>query len=448
MHKLLHKANRAGICLLVLTMILPLCIFIINPALAEEEPFAIETQGIYTYMDKPYGQGYNPKINRNTMEIVLPVTAREKVEEVEAVLSVPNWEQGIFKNKTQTMAPALKTYTINGEKKEVYLLHFPMALIKGGTNGDYPYTITLKAKAEGGGEISQEFNLFARATTLGATAEIPKIVLSEVTAKEPLEVGEEGEITLNVTNQSPAFLAENLIITLKDGKDEILPITGNRIEIPRLLPLEEKTVTLPVQVIAKGAAAPHTLESTLTYPYGTGKTQTITQNWTIQVVHQPNLHHTEAKLPMNVTQGETTGFTMTFMNMGKGDLYNVLATFTINGLASGGSVLAGNIEPGASKDINTNFNVSKELLGEVEGLVTITYEDAYGKTYQKELPLSTKIIEKMQPKVEEEIKEEKQNKERLQIIIPWAVALLLGALLLIQGIALRNKVKHLEEKNL
>lgn len=449
MNFFLYKKNKIIAFLMILIIFLPIfsCAVNINNALAEEL-FTIETRGIYDYMDKPYGQGYTPRISRNTMHIVLPLVSSQPVEKIKAVISIPNWEEGFFKEQEQTITVQPKTYKIGSEEKVVYLLYFPMALAKGAVNGDYPYTVTISVVDKEVNQQTQAFQLVATAATLQNNAEVPLITLESLTAKESLNVGEKGDLVLTIKNESPSFLAENVVITFKDGKEEILPINSNRVEIEKLMPLEQKDIIIPVQVVAKSAASPHLIESTLTYSHGDNKTQTVTQNWTVEVFHEENLHYTEAKLPVNVTQGDTTGFTMTFMNMGKGTLYNVLATFNIQGLAGGGSVLAGNIESGASKEINTNFNVSKEILGDVKGMLVITYEDAYGKEYQKELPLNTNIVEKVQPKAQEEKKEEKQTREKLQVLIPWAAVILLVIALVVQGIMLRNKIKHLEEKNL
>lgn len=134
------------------------------------------------------------------------------------------------------------------------------------------------------------------------------------------------------------------------------------------------------------------------------------------------------------------------MNTGKSKLYNCMISCDIDSLESGGSVLVGEIPSGESKNGSLNLRVSSETLGEVSGVIKITYEDDFGETYEKTAELSTVIEEKV-------IKADTEEEEEKKIPL-WWLFVLIGAIIggaLGYGIpyAIRsNKQRKEDEKRL
>ena len=108
-------------------------------------------------------------------------------------------------------------------------------------------------------------------------------------------------------------------------------------------------------------------------------------------------------------------------------------------------MLAGTVDPGATKTATANFRVSTSApLGFAEGSVTLSWEDEYGEVYSKVLPLSTTIEEKVI--YTPEVKEEKENP--VLKYLPWG-ALALSWILIIPVLVTRQrKIRRLEEKGL
>ncbi|MBQ2848758.1 MAG: hypothetical protein IJE74_10925 [Clostridia bacterium] len=93
---------------------------------------------------------------------------------------------------------------------------------------------------------------------------------------------------------------------------------------------------------------------------------------------------------------------------GKSTIHNAMIDVDVKRLDSGGTVLVGEIPQGKSKTGSVNLRVSNEILGKVEGTITINYEDDFGETYTETVDASTVIEEKV-IKTEAEEEEEKKN---------------------------------------
>ncbi len=209
---------------------------------------------------------------------------------------------------------------------------------------------------------------------------------------------------------------------------------------------ESAECVIPVTVAQKATAQLHTVEITVQYTYGGGRTVNSSVKYTVDVRQPVFLAYTEAMLPVRVTHGDVPSFSMTLMNMGKSTISNALLTFNVPGLSNGGSVLAGTIAPGESKVASTNFRVDSGTLGEVSGTLTISYEDAYGEAHETELPLKT-VIEKRVVQVYKEQVSEKDEK-KAPLWIPYTACGVLALMLILQRIWLRGKIRILEERHL
>lgn len=141
----------------------------------------------------------------------------------------------------------------------------------------------------------------------------------------------------------------------------------------------------------------------------------------ITVAQTVSLDYDGAMLPTAVVQDSTETVDINLMNTGKSDLYNCKIAFDIEGLESGGVVFVGEIAAGESAAGSANLRVSSDILGEVAGTITISYEDAFGKEYTKTEDVSTTIKEKVVAQSTDEEEEEDETKYPL-----WWLFLIVG----------------------
>ena len=184
---------------------------------------------------------------------------------------------------------------------------------------------------------------------------------------------------------------------------------------------------------------------TAEYEDAGGGSYSVTEDIRITVRQSVSLQYDGAQLPAKAVQGQTATLTVNLMNTGRSSLRNVMLSFDIDGLESGGSVLVGTIESGESKSGTANFNVDTQKLGEVKGELIIGYEDDYGQTYEQRAPLSTIIVEKVQV-AQKAPEEQKPSLWWLFLIIGTAAggAAGFGAAIIIKN----NKQRRIDEQTL
>lgn len=416
---------------------------------AEEAPaFSIDEQHIYDKMARSYAQGYHPLVEQNKAHIVLPLLPDGIDGDIEAefipadaAISPVKLPQALKQKVSK------KTFTFGQEKVSAYLVYFKFNLYPDSENGDYPYTIRLSGKDAKGQIVSRDI-LQTLHIRDGQTAAQPRVSLEAFKGGQDFLVGESGVLALDLRNESGHQTLSGLRLSFSDPSGDILPLESDNLALEDIEPLETRRVELPLQVLAKASAQPRAVALELSYSYAGGLPGSLKQNLTIDIKQEARLSYTEPQLPARLTQGETAAFTMTFMNMGKGALNNVRMTFTLPGLASGGTILVGNIDPGESRQGSANLRAASDYLGDTKGTMTVDYEDGYGKSYSKELPLSGTIEEKKKIVFEDQEKKEEEKGMALREIIAWGLAGLLTVLLIAQAVILRGKIHKLEERNL
>jgi len=428
-----------------------ICIFIIFVpslwALAAEQPFDNDTVHTYAGMDSPYGQGYTPVTSGNTMTIVLPLLSDVAQGDITATLAPKIVKSAPFKLQRLEKRFSRKEYTFKQDKVSAYLVTFKLELYPSRINGEYPLVITISGLDAQGNTITQTFDLEAAVTDGIEDTEVPQAEITAFKASgDYLSAGEDGEIHFQVRNTSELRDMKNMTVRLQDASGDVLPLYVDTVPIGQLSAGESAACVIPVTVAQKAAAQLHTVEITIQYTYGGGKAASSSVKYTVDVRQPVRLAYTEAALPVRVTQGDVPSFSMTLMNMGKSTISNALLTFNIPGLSNGGSVLAGNIAPGESKAASTNFRVDGGTLGEVNGTLTISYEDAYGEAHEVKLPLKTVIEEKVVQVYG--VQEDKEKEKQHPLWIPYTACGALALMLILQRIWLLRKIRMLEERHL
>ena len=314
-------------------------------------------------------------------------------------------------------------------------------------NGEYPFSIAVRGVDAAGNALEARFPLEAVITGGQENGEVPQLLLMDFRAGDGawIEAGEEATLSLTLVNQSATRAVENIAIVFAESTGGLFPARSDTVRVSRLAAGESALVEIPIRAAMDAEPRAHSVEIRAQGAYGAGEDTSVAEKFTVDVRQSVRFAHSEAALPVRVTQGDVSSFTITLMNMGKSPLSNALLTFDVPGLASGGSVLAGDLAPGESKDATANFRVSSDeaLVGPVSGTVTLSYEDAYGEYYETSLPLST-TIEKKAPLAAASADEEEEAAPFPYL--PWSLfAAALIALIVLQTLA-RRRIRALEER--
>ena len=417
------------ICFL-LTLLLVLSLS--GAALAAE--FEIDPYAVGEGMEKSWYQGYDPTVKSNTLTLCLPIRAESCVGDITVSLALddPNVFVLSAEPKEVNVSP----------KDGIYPVKLVLPLEQYRRNGDYPATITLKGTDGDGKEIVETMPYVIRIRDGYGSHETMEPVISDVVGN--LDVGTDGSLSLTITNPTTTQSIMDGEITVTDSAGEILMTGSNRFSVPEILPGKSEVVTIPMTVNGNASISHHTLEVKLSYSC-LGKSAEWKESFTVPVTQAIRLEQGGVQLPTAIA-GELGDMTLPLMNMGKGELRNVLVKLESDGVLNAQSVLVGTMAAGETKQAKLTYTPSLDSVGTHSGTVTITCEDAYGNTFSQTLEVTLTVDEPI-PEAELEPEEEKDKMSTGTImLIILCVALVVG--LVVQGTILTKKIHTLEEERL
>lgn len=420
---------RKPICIF-LTMLLVLSLSV--TAFAAE--FEIDQHSTMDGMNRSWYQGYGPTISYHKMTICLPIRAESCVGDITVFLALddPNVFALSGEPKEVTVSP----------KNGIYPVKLVLPLEQYRRNGDYPATITIKGSDGNGKEIVETMPYVIRIRDGYGSHETMEPIITDVVGE--LDVGTDGSVSLTITNPTTTQSIMDGEITVTDSTGEILMSGSNRLSVPEILPGKSETVTIPMTVKGNASISQHTLEVKFSYSC-LGKSAEWTESFTVPVTQAIRLEQGGVQLPTAIA-GELGNMTLPLMNMGKGELQNVLVKLAMDGVLDAQSVLVGTMAAGETKQAKLTFTPKLDSVGTHSGTVTITCEDAYGNSFTQTLDVTLTVDEPI-PEVELQQEEEKEKMSPVTIVlIILCVALVAG--LVAQGTILTKKIHTLEEERL
>lgn len=407
---------------------------------AAESAFSLDTATVQSGMPRSYAQGYTPSISNHVMTLIVPVQSPQASGAVEAALTMDFPEQSPFKGTL----PSVKAYSDKG----VYTVRMELPLLRDRMNGDYPATLHLRGTTAAGASITGEIPLMIRIRDGQANTELPAPRLENVSAS--LVVGENGTITAVLKNDSATQCMSDVWLTMQDSQGDVLPLHSNLLALPDLAPGEKAEIAFPVTLQPTASASLHLITLTVQYRNLNGQ-QTWHEQFTMPVSQPMRLENGGVQMAQSILQGDTASLTLPLMNMGKGEVRNVVVTLTLPPITEQQSVLVGTILPGETKAGKLTFTPNKNVLGDVQGTVRVSYEDAYGRAEHFELPVTTSVDA---PKAYAASAETAQEEAPTIFGMDWQLAAALGGCVLlvlalaVQGIVLRGKIRRMEEERL
>ena len=420
---------RKTICIF-LTMLLVLSMSV--TALAAE--FEIDQNTKIDGMSRTWYQGYAPSISYHKMSLCLPIRAESCVGDITVSLALddPNVFVLSGEPKDVTVSP----------KNGIYPVKLVLPLEQYRRNGDYPATITIKGIDGNGKEIVETMPYIIRIRDGYSSHETMKPVITDVVAE--LDVGTDGSVSMTITNSTTTQSIMDGEITVTDSAGEILMTGSNRFSVPEILPGKSEVVTIPMTVKGNATISQHTLEVKLSYSC-LGKSAEWKESFTVPVTQAIRLEQGGVQLPTAIA-GELGDMTLPLMNMGKGELRNVLVKLEADGVLNAQSVLVGTMAAGETKQAKLTYTPSLDSVGTHSGTVTITCEDAYGNTFSQTLEVTLTVDEPIPEEELEPVEEKEKMSTGTIVLIILCVAMAAG--LVIQGAILTKKIHTLEEERL
>ena len=415
---------------ILLTMLLVLSVSV--TVFAAE--FEIDQHAEIDGMSRSWYQGYGPTIKNHTMTICLPIRAESCVGDITVSIALDDADVFLLTAdpKEVTASP----------KDGIYPVKLSLALERYRRNGDYPATITIKGIDGNGKEIVETMPYVIRIRDGYGSHETLEPVISDVVGN--LDVGTDGSLSLTISNSTTTQSIMDGEITVTDSTGEILMSGSNRFSVPEILPGKSETVTIPMTVKGNASISQHTLEVKLSYSC-LGKSAEWTESFTVPVTQAIRLEQGGVQL-LTAIAGELSNMTLPLMNMGKGELRNVLVKLEADGVLDAQSVLVGTVAAGETKQAKLTFTPKLDSVGTHSGTVTITCEDAYGNAFTQTLDVTLTVDEPI-PELELQQEEEKEKMSTGTIVL-IILCVLMAAGLVSQGTILTKKIHKLEEERL
>ena len=403
---------------------------------ASAADFELDEKAVITGMDgRSWYQGYTPSVRYGNFTICLPLRSEKASGVITATITLDDPDLLLFRSH-----PGAVRFSPNDGLYPV-ALNIPLAQNR--RNGDYAAKITISAQTENGEPVTEAFPYVIRIRDGYSNPEalVPKIKVSG-----DLNVGEDCILNLTIQNPTKSLSMTDCELTLTDASGEILMSGSNRMALPEILPGQTAEAAVPVTVKGNAAVEPHSLSLKLTYQV-LGEDKTWEETITYPVSQEIRLEQGGITMPASTIQGELTTLSVPLMNMGKGDICNAMVSLEFPELIPHQSVLVGTIEPGATGQAKLTFTPAKDALGDYSGMVTISCEDPYGNSQQRQIPVEI-TIEAAKPTEDGKTEEQKAASPGWLLPAVSILCVLLLAGILLQGMLLRAKLHRLEEERL
>lgn len=405
-------------------------------ALAEGD-FTLDETAVLNGMPCSWAQGYEPETSRGAMTLYFPLISEKCAGRATVTLRM----------KDENVSPFKGAMTGQFQTSEGFCrVALRLELRSDRISGDYPAELLVTGQDAAGNPLSATFPLVIRIRDGRMPEEDPHPQISEVNAA--FLVGEGSALTAKVSNPSRYAAMTGMLLTVDDTMGDILPSGTDKIALPDLLPGESADITVPLTVLPTASVSLHQLQMNLSWT-ALGQPSAWSESFTVPVNQEIRLEKGAMSMPSSALQGNQVTLTLPLMNMGRGELRNVLATLTLPGITEGQSVLVGSIPSGESKDAKIAFTPGKTVLGEVSGELRVTCEDAWGNLSGFTLPVSLTVEEAAPAPAAVTLTQEIEKR-----LPDWLLPALGGACgvlalaLILQGTLLGRKIRRLEEDKL
>ncbi|MCR4741037.1 MAG: hypothetical protein K5886_12365 [Lachnospiraceae bacterium] len=242
-----------------------------------------------------------------------------------------------------------------------------------------------------------------------ATSTPRVIVTGFETNPADVYAGTDFELLIHLKNTSDSTEINNLEVDLTatvEGKDNassysaFLPTSGSNTAYFSKIPIGG-TVDIRMQFNAKAdlAQKPYVMKLVMNYEDKKNNPFTGEASVSIPVRQDSRFEISSIEItPASVNTGSQANAMFSVYNTGKTTLYNVKAQFNAPNI-SGGDAFIGNLESGATGNVDTMINAESQTLDDGTIYVTVSYEDERGTVTSQDFPATLYVT----PPLEEDM---------------------------------------------
>lgn len=250
-----------------------------------------------------------------------------------------------------------------------------------------------------GGEIKEaETSAVANISVQGKkeeqSAATPNIMISAYDYGKKVAAGSKFNLHMEVKNTSAAKNIENIVVSMAMPEDLTIASSSNTFYIRSLSAGGVFDYDIKLQALSTAKAMSSAITLNFVYEYIDGKERKqVTSEEQISIpIYQPDRLSAElAAQESEVYAGNEATVSVSYVNKGKGTLYNVEAVIETEADVLESKQNLGNFEAGSNGSIE--FYVTPYEAGMLEGTITVNYEDENMDVKTVEIPFSYDVFE-------------------------------------------------------
>lgn len=338
--------------------------------------------------------------------------------------------------------PLLGTESQPDEAARNQIVHYSMNVRNDVTTGYYPVVFKITAKDEHGKEYNTEQTVFfhidgnpeydettSETTTQEETTKtsVPRLIITGYeTDLETVNAGDVFKLVIHVKNTSTVTSVSNVKFTLSAADDAFLPVSGSSTLFISHVGIGQ-TVNLEVDMTANASLEAKSYPLTLEAEYEDSNINAYTAKESISIPISQEIRMSIGEIevmPSALEVGSQSNIMFPINNMGKSKIYNATVTFE-GDTVSGGETFRGNIDPGATSNVDVMLTAAAATLDDPIVYAVVTYEDDKGKQYEMKKSFELYVSE---PYINDVDWQEFPNWEDMEPVEPessvpkWAVA--------------------------
>lgn len=263
----------------------------------------------------------------------------------------------------------------------------------------------------------------------GGKISTPRVIVTGfTTTPEEVYAGDTFKLTLNLKNTSKKTSVSNMLFDIQgtqEGKDQdstysaFLPTAGSStIYVDSIAPNASKSITIEMKSKSDLAQKPYVVTVNMEYEDSDANPFTETASVSVPIKQEPKVDVSSITvMPEAMEVGNEANVMFSIYNVGKTKLYNVNVKFEADSI-SGGDTFIGNMDPGATGNVDAYLMGQAATMDDGTVKVLITYENEEGKEEKIEKTCTLFVSEPYYPEdmegmgMPEEIEPEKTG-------LPW-----------------------------
>lgn len=238
------------------------------------------------------------------------------------------------------------------------------------------------------------------------------IVTGFTTTPEEVYAGDTFKLTLNLKNTSKDTTVSNMLFDIQgtqEGTDAnntyaaFLPTAGSStIFVDSIGPNATKSISIELKSKADLAQKPYVVTVNMEYEDEKANPFTETASVSVPIKQEAKVDLSSIQaMPEAIEIGNEANVMFSIYNVGKTKLYNVNVKFVADSI-SGGDTFLGNMEPGATGNVDAYLAGQAATMDDGTVKILITYEDEEGKEATIEKTMTLYVNEPFYPEMYED----------------------------------------------